>query len=136
MELLKQLLLPLADMYEVSMVGLLLAIIFVVFLELINTLQVGYMGIIIGHRGNNNKMGRSILCGFISYLGMQMFAVLCTFMVSLFNKDMMNLFFTNEIVSIEMIKVIVYMSFVIYSISLIVTYFINLKLFKKGINID
>ena len=136
MDILKNLLLPLADLYDVSMVVLLLAFIFVVFLELINTLQVGYMGIILGHRSNNNKMGSSMLYGFISYLGMQMFVLLCTFMVAIFNKDMMNLFITYEIINIDVLKKFIILAIFVYILAFIIEYIINIKLFKKGVNVD
>ena len=43
----------------------------------------------------------------------------------------MNLFFTNETVSMDVLNVIIYLVIIIYSITLFIGYFVNLKLFKK-----
>ena len=85
---------------------------------------------------NNGKIGYSVLFGFGAYMVTQIFALLIIFIVALFNKDIMNLFFTNQIINVDMIKVIIYMAIVIYIITLILGYIINLKLFKKGVNVD
>ena len=77
-----------------------------------------------------------LIFGFLSYMVIQTFGLLVIFIMSLFNKDLMNLFITNEIINIEMIKLVIYTSIFIYSISFIVQYFVNLKLFEKGVNVD
>ena len=48
----------------------------------------------------------------------------------------MNLFYTTDIINVDMLKVIVYLAVAIYILTLIIGYFINLKLFKKGVNVD
>lgn len=135
-ELLKRLLLPIADAYNSTVIKVLLAFLFIFFLEFTNALQVGYTGVILGYKMNNNKTAFSILYGFISYMILQMFGLLSIFIVSLFEKDLMNLFITNEIINIDMIKVIIYLSIIIYSLTLIINYFINIKLFKTGVNVE
>ena len=135
-ENLKNILLPVANAYGITIIKILLAFLFVFFLEFANALQSGYTGIILGHKMNSAKTGLSVLYGFISYMITQAFALLIIFIVALFNKDLMNLFFTSDVINVDMIKVIIYMAIVIYTISLIIVYFINLKLFKKGVNVD
>ena len=136
LELVKNLLLPLADIFNSTMFKILIAILLVLFLELANVLQSGYAGIIIGHKKNNNKIGFSVLFGFITYIISQLFAVLVMFIISLFNKEMMNLFITNELINVEMIKYIIYIAIIIYTLNLIIIYFVNIKLFKKGVNVE
>ena len=133
---LKKLLLPIADLYDSTIVLFLLAILLVFFLEMANLLQVGFTGIILGHKMNNNKTGMSVIFGFISYMIIQLFTLLVMFIVALFNQDIMNLFVTNEIINIDMIKVILYMAIGIYTISFIGGYFINIRLLNKGVNVD
>lgn len=135
-EIIKTILLPVADAYNSTIIKILFAILFVFFLEFANILQSGYTGIITGHRKNNNKTGFSVLFGFVVYMITQFFSLLMIFITGLFNSDIMNLFFTNEIININMIKVIIYIAIIIYTISLFVIYFVNLKLFKKGVNVD
>lgn len=133
---LKNMLLPLANAYESTIMKIVLAFLFVFFLEIANGIQIGYTGIILGHRMNSNKVGFSVLFGFISYMAIQVISLIMIFVVALFNKDVMNLFFTNEIVNVGVVKIIIILAIVIYALALIGSYFINQKLFKKGVNVD
>ena len=134
--ILKNLLLPIADIYDTSILKIIIAFLFIFFLEFLNAIQAGYTGIILGNRMNNYKTLFSVLYGFISYTITQIFAVLMIFIVGLFNKDVMNLFFTNELINIDIIKVLIYLAITTYTIIIIVGYIINIKLFEKGVNVD
>jgi len=136
MLLLKNMLLPVADIMGSSVVKIILAFLFIFFLEIANMVQAGFSGIILGHKMNNMKTGFSVLFGFGVYMATQVFVLIIMFITGLFNKDIMNLFFTNEIVNIDMVKIIIYMASTIYTITLFILYFVNLKLFKKGVNVD
>lgn len=135
-QFLKNILLPLADAYGSTIMKILLAFLFIFFLELASTIQSGYTGIIIGHKMNNAKVPFSVLFGFITYMISQVSAVLMLFIVALFNKDIMNLFFTTEIINVDIAKTIIKLSTIIYTLIFIITYFINTSLFKKGVNVD
>lgn len=136
LELLKNLLLPVANAYGSTMIKLVLAILFICFLEIANILQSGFTGIILGHQKNNSKTGYSVLFGFCTYMITQIFAVSILLFAALFNSDIMNLFITKDIINIEMIKVIFYLSSFVYITSCIILYIINIKLFKQGVNVD
>lgn len=133
---LKNVLLPIASIYNSTIIKILLAFTFVFFIEFANILQSGYTGIIIGHKMNNNKMAYSILFGFITYIITQIIAILIIFIIGLFNQDIMNLFFTSEVINVDMIKTIIYLAIIIYTVIFVIGYIINLKLFKKGVNVD
>ena len=135
-ELLKNLLLSVADIMGCSVIKIILAFLFICFLEIANMVQAGFCGIILGHKMNNMKTGFSVLYGFLCYMATQVFVLIIIFITGLFNKDIMNLFFTNEIVNIEMIKFIIYLAIVIYTVTLFIGYIINVKLFKVGVNVD
>ncbi|MBE6148480.1 MAG: hypothetical protein E7167_03190 [Firmicutes bacterium] len=135
-EMVKNLLLPLATVYESTVVSLILAFIFVCFLETMNILLSGYVGIVLGHKKNNNKIAFSILLGFGTYILTQIFTILVVFIVALFNKDLMNLFYTMDSLNIGTIKLCLYLAISIYTLNILVLYFVNLKLFKKGVNVD
>jgi len=136
LELLKDLLLIVSNAYGGTIIKIVIAFLFIFFLEFINVLQSGFTGIILGHKMNNAKVGYSVLFGFGTYMVIQVFALITLFITALFNQDLMNLFITNEILNIEMIWVIIYLAIIIYLITFVVGYFVNLKLFKKGVNID
>lgn len=135
-EIIKNLLLPLANAYDSTIINILLAFLFIFFLEFANALQSGYTGIILGHKMNNIKTGFSVLFGFVTYIVTQIFVLLITFIVALFNSDIMNLFYTTEIIDVDIIKTMIYLAIIIYTVTLFVGYLINLKLFNKGVNVD
>lgn len=136
LEFLKSFLLPIANAYNSTIIKILMAFLFIFFLQFANMVQSGYTGIILGHRQNSAKIGFSVLIGFASYIGTQIVAVVLLFVIALFNKDFMNLFITNEVISIGIAKMIIYIAIIIYTIILIGLYFTNLKLFKKGVNVE
>ena len=133
---LKNILLPLVTAYNSTIIKVLLAFFLVFFLEFVCILQSGFTGIILGHRKNSYKTLYSVLFGFITYMIFQLFGLLVIFLTGLFNKDIMNLFITNEIINIEMVKIIIYVAIIIYTLNIIIGYFINIKLFKKGVNVE
>ena len=135
-ESIKSILLPLANVYNSSVIIILLTFIFILFLEFSNILQCGFTGLILGHKKNNNKLAYSVLYSFITFIVSQMFVLLTTFILALFNKDILNLIYTKEVISIESTKIIIYFSIVLYTIILIILNFINIKLFKQGVNVE
>jgi len=135
-QFIKKLLMPLSTIYDTSIIKILLAFLFIFFLEFASALQAGYTGIILGHKMNSAKLPFSILFGFITYMLTQVFGLIIIFIVGIFNKDIMNLFNTVDIINIDILKTIIYMAIFIYTIILIICYFVNVNLFKKGVNVD
>ena len=135
-ELVKNLLLPLATIYDSTVIGIIFLFVFVIFLELFNMLQSGYVGIVLGHRKNNNKMLFTFIYGFVTYLLTQIFALVAVFVAALFNKDIMNLFYSMETLNVDMIKLCIYLAVGVYITNIIVLYIVNSKLFSKGVNVD
>lgn len=136
LEFLKNLILPIANIYDSSILALVVVILLIFFLEIFNILQSGYTGMILGHRMNNNKIAFSFLYGFIAYTVTQIFALFVIFIGALINKDVMNLFVTNEMLNIDIIKFVVIIAIIIYTLCIICYYFLNQNLLKKGVNID
>ena len=134
--LIKNLLLPLTTVFDSTIVIIIAAFIFICFLEIMNMLQSGYVGIVLGHRKNNNKMLFSFLFGFIAYIVTQVMALIIVFVVALFNKDLMNLFYTMDSLNIDTIKLCIYLSIMVYTFNIFALYYINSRLFNKGINVD
>lgn len=114
------------------------AVILIFFLELLNGAQCGFSGIILGHKMNGGKIGFSVLYGFIYYSASQVFVLVAVFIAALFNKEIMSIFTENSatILSFDTIKLIVILALISYSLAVAITYFINLKIFKKGVNVD
>ena len=134
--MIKDMLLPIADAYNSTIIIILLAFFFILFLEFANILQCGFTGIILGHKKNNGKIGYSVLFGFITYIISQLFVIAIVLILALFNKDILNLIITNQMINISATKILIYMSIIMYTLVLIIGMIVNIKLFKKGINVD
>jgi hypothetical protein len=135
-KILKNILLPVAKILDSSILKLIIAFLFVFFLELVNGLFSGYTGIILGHKKNNGKVGFSVLFGFITYLITQTIGIISIFIVGIFNNDIMNLFITNELINIDSIHTIIYLAIIIYTITIVLLHITNIKLFKQGVNVE
>ena len=64
----------------------------ILFLEIFNALQCGYLGLLLGYRRNNGKIGFSVLFGFIAYILSQSMVLFLTFILGIFNSNIMDLF--------------------------------------------
>ncbi len=132
----KNLLFPLAEAYDSTILGLIALLVFILFLEFLNILQCGFTGIILGHRKNTAKAGFSVLFGAIAFFVSQTIILAILFCIAIFNKDFMNLFITNNIPSIQTVKNMIYIAISCYTLVSILFCFINIRLFKKGVNVD
>lgn len=134
--IIKDLLLPLSNLLDSSVISIILTILFVMFLELLVMIECGYTGIITGNMSNNYKTGKSVIYGLLTYGIVQVGILLLLFISGLFNSNIMDLFFTNEITNIDTLKTILYLVIVMYSIFVIVLHFVNIKFFNKGVNVE
>lgn len=135
-EFLKQVLELAANTYDTTVINLLLVISFVLFLEIVFVILVGYVGIIMGHKSNKNKMVKSIVTGFGLYMFTNSLSLGIVGLIGMFNKDIMNIINTMEIVNIDVIKVIMISAILIYLCYNVVYYFIGKKQFEKGVNVE
>lgn len=136
LELVKSSLQGIAFVYNSSVIKLLLLIAIVFFVEVAYIIQVGNTGIIIGHKSNNNKIAKSIIWGFAIYTMTSMVLLAILFIIGLLNKDIMNFFITNNEININMVKYIMYSAVIVYSVLIAIFYIIDIKLFKKGVNVE
>ncbi len=132
----KNVLLPLANTYDSTILGFISALLVLLFLEFLNILQCGCTGIILGHKMNNSKIGLSVVFGFIAFVISQNICVIMLFILALFNPDFMNLFVTKTVLGVDTIKTIICFGMATYSLISIVLCLINIRLFKKGVNVD
>lgn len=133
-EIIKNTLQSVAYIYDSTVIKLLLTIFIILFLEMLFILMIGYTGIIIGHKSNNNKMIKSIIIGFALYLLMQGLNILILFITSLFSDNIKSLF-TNSL-NINALKESMNIVIIVYLIYIIIYYFINQKELEKGIDVD
>ncbi len=113
-------------------VGMLL----VIFLELFNAIQCGFLGIILGHKKNNNKIGFSVLFGFIAYILSQSIVLLLVYIVGLFNSTIMDLFKSTIMLDPSSFKLLVILAIVIYIIIIFIMNIMCTKELEKGVNVE
>jgi len=125
-----------ANTYDVTVINLLLTISLILFLEITFIVLCGYVGIIIGHKSNRNKMLKSIISGFGIYMIAQTSILIIMLIFALINPDIMNLIKTTENIDLNIIKTIMLFAILIYTIYNLTYYFLGKKLFEKGVDVD
>ena len=113
-----------------------IGILAVLFLEIFNVIQSGFLGIILGHKKNNNKVLFSVMFGFSSYMISQFIVLIIIFITGLFNTSIMELFKSNMLISNDTIKLLITLAIISY-LSVITLMNIVCKIeFNKGVNIE
>jgi len=136
MEVLKTLLELAASTYNTTVLNLLLLVSFVIFLEIMFIVLIGYVAIILGYKSNQKKMVKTLIIGFALYMITQIVTLGAIFVFGLFNPNVMNLINTTDIINVDAIKSVMYMGIGIYIVYIIFYYFLGNIQLKKGINVD
>lgn len=113
-----------------------ISVLFILFIEIFNLLQCGYLGILLGYRMNNGKVGYSVLFGFIAYILSQCVVLASTFVLGLFNSSIMSLFKNDAYINPSSFKLLILVISVLYLIIIISMSFICKKIFNKGVDIE
>ena len=109
----------------------------IIFLEIFNAIQCGFLGIILGHKKNNGKLAYSILFGFILYLVAQSLVLATVFIYGLFDSSVMALFKTATIsIDVGAFKELAILSSIMYIIIIFIMSIICKKELNKGVNIE
>lgn len=135
-EILKSLLEIAASTYDLTVIGLILLIFLVIFLEVLFVTLIGYTAIIIGNKSNSAKMLKAVISGIILYLITQAATLLFIYAFGLFNIEVMNLINTTNMVNVDAIKSVMFLGIGIYMVYIVVYYVIGKKLFERGVNVD
>ena len=135
--------LELRDLISAITVGLefntilfVISFIAIVFLEIFNAIQCGFLGIILGYKRNNSKIGFSVFFGFMAYLLSQSMVLLLVFIVGLFDTSIMNLFTNNILLDTSSFKLLIFLVIIIYIIIIGLMSIICKREFNKGVNIE
>lgn len=136
MEILKGFLSTLATGIGSSTAALLTVTFAVFFVEILSALGCGFTGIVLGHRMNSGKIGFSVLFGFIVYMLTQTLGLGIFFIFALGNPEIMNLFTSSTLVSVEAVKQLLILAIPVYLMLCVATFLLNLGLLKKGVDVD
>jgi len=135
-EILKTLLELAASTYNTTVVKLLLLITVVIYLEVMFMVLIGYTGIILGYKSNQNKMVKTLVYSFILYMVTQVITLAVIYIYGLFNQNVMNIINTTDIINIDAIKTVMYVGIGTYVAYIIFYYFLGKKQLEKGVNVD
>lgn len=125
-----------ADTYNITVINLLLIISLVIFLEILFITLIGYVGIIIGHKSNKSKMGKTLIVGIGLYLFTSLMTLAFVYLIGLFDENVMNIINTTNIVNVEAIKSVMMAGIIIYVCYNIIYYLIGRIQLNKGVNVD
>ena len=134
--MLKDLISTITTGLEFNITLFVISFIVIIFLEVFNAIQCGFLGIILGYKKNNNKVGLSVLFGFMVYLLSQGIVLLLLFIVGLFNSSIMNLFTSNILLDTDSFKSLIILTIIIYLLIIILINILCKKEFNKGVNIE
>lgn len=108
-----------------------------IFLELFNAIQCGFLGIILGHNRNNGKLGFSVLFGFIAYLIAQTLVLGLVFVYGLFDSTVMELFKSATIsIDVNAFKILAIIASILYLVIIFSMSILCKKLLNKGVDIE
>ena len=111
--------------------------IIIIFLEVFNAIQCGFLGIILGHMMNNGKIGYSVLFGFITYLLAQGLILGLVFVYGIFDSTVMELFKTATInIDVTAFKTLAIVSSSLYIIIIFIMNILCKKELSKGVNVE
>ena len=122
--------------YDSSIMEFLIILALLVCSQIIYIVQAGYTGLILGHRAENRKMGKSVLWGFVVYILAQWSMLGTMFVVGMNNQEIMSVFTENAAVSANAFKIILYSvggGYILFTAILAV---VNRKFLKKGVNVE
>ena len=108
----------------------------VIFLEVFNAIQCGFLGIILGYMQNNGKTGYSVLFGFSAYIIAQIVVLALTFIVGLFNSSIGDLFKNNVMLDSGSFKLLTVLAIIFYLVIIFLMSIICKKELSKGVNVD
>ena len=112
------------------------SMIIIIFLEVFNAIQCGFLGIIWGHKKNNNKIAYSVLYGFIAYILSQSLVLFLTYIAGLFNPTIMDLFKSNIMLDASSFKLLTILAIILYLIIIFLMSILCKKEFNKGVDIE
>ena len=122
---------------DISVVLFIITLVLVILLEIFFLIMVGYLGILIGYSFNQNKLFKSLVISVIIYTIGSIISICLLLVVGLFNEGLRNIFFggSGEI-QFELLKVIMLIAIAIYVVFIVALYYLSVKRFEKGVNID
>ena len=136
MQLLKTGLELAASTYNTTVLNLIFLISFVLILQILFIVLLGYSAIILGHRSNRNKMLNTLIIAFGLYMITQIVTLLGVYGIGVLSPNIMNLIYTTNTVNIQAIKYLMYAAISMYIVYIIFYYVLGKKTLERGVNVE
>ncbi len=136
--MIKAFLTPFSEHLGISLPTIFAFFFFLLFLEFFNGIQVGFTGILIGHRFQQGKILWSVIFGFAGYMISQTITLVGMLIIALFDSRFFEIFRSNDLMSFspETLVSVFLAGTAFYAIFCIGAYFLNVYLLKKGVNVE
>lgn len=135
-DLIRESLKTITDSLDINLPLFLTLTVILIFLEMLCTIQAGFMGIIIGHRFQVRKKLFSFIFGLIVYMGIQTLSLIFLLIMGIFNNGIMDMLIYNNPIDFNVLTIILIAAFIVYSLVLVVINIVSVKLFQKKVNIE
>lgn len=135
-EIIKNTLSITASIYNSTVIRLILVLFLVVFTQLTLIIMIVYSAILLGYSKSDKRIIKSVTYGIISYLITQILVLLIVYIIGLFDPSIMQVFTSNTLKDITILKKLMYIIITIYLLFNIIYYYIGQRILKQGINID
>ena len=121
---------------DISLLIILFSILLI--LEFIFIISIGYFGIILGHKYNNNRFFKSVLYGFGAFIITNLITLLLIVVLGLFNDNVKSIIFDSNsfVISNSLFITLLVFSICCYIVYIIAYLLFNSKEFNKGVNVD
>lgn len=135
-QFLKESFTPISSLLNINITTFMILFFILIFIELFYMIISGYLGIILGHQSNNNKIIKSVVYGFAIYQIVSISSLLFLFIIGIFSKEIMNLFNTTFLPSPSLVKGVCIGQATLYIVYILLYIWIGNKILKKGVNIE
>ena len=137
-QMIKMMLTPVSVYLDIPISGMITFLLAVLFLEFFNGIQIGFVGLVIGHRFNQSKILLSVIIGFAAYMITQSLSLIGMLVIGLLDADFMEIFSTSNLleVSREIVIKATLMGTAFYVLFCVLGYVLNSKLLSRGVNVD
>ena len=131
-ETLKIIFSPLTSILDTTVIKIILAMVVLIFLEVLTMIMCGLVGTILGHKKLRNKIGWSVGYGFGLYIVAQVIVVISILISGVFSPEVNEMLFSQTpMMNVEILKILALISIVVYSLIVTGLYYIGQKNFKK-----
>lgn len=121
---------------NIKLSAFIIVLVFGIFLQLLFTLQAGFCGIIIGYRGYNYRLIRSVVYSIAIYILGSIILFTLALIWSCFDHDINQLLFQNVTPEIGTVFRLLLGIAIVYFIYITSIYFINAKLLSRGVDVE